>query len=380
MTSHDGLVVLQLAANRWWTGSADPVIQLSRGLQARGHRVLLGLITGDRFELKAREAGLSPIDGLSLEAKVTAVGLLGDIARLRHLVRAERIYVVHCHHAHDHWLGLLCRGQAVLVRTFHNLRAVSVSRPTQWLYRQSHALIAASSEIAARCREHGVPSRVFRVDGVTDVARFDSAGGGEGIRKEFGLGPGPVIGCVARLAARRGHETLIRGFALLLAHHPDARLLLVGKGEMRATLEALVQNLGLGQHVLFAGYRDTDLPQVLDALDVFVLLGAGSDESCRAALEAMAAGRAVVARRVGGLGDAVIDGRTGVLVDDDRPESVSAALRALIDNPERAQTMGRAGRERALTTFTPEGHAAQVESVYRSALEATASRTTATPR
>jgi glycosyltransferase involved in cell wall biosynthesis len=374
MTRHDALVVLQLAANRWWTGSADPVIQLSRGLQARGHRILLGLIPGDRFELKAREAGLAPIDGLSLEAKVMPLGLLTDIVRLRRLVRTERIDVVHCHHAHDHWLGLLCRGRAALVRTFHNLRAVSASPPTQWLYRQSDALLAASSEIAARCRERGRSERVFRVDGVTDVTRFDSAGGGESIRKEFGLGPGPVIGCVARLAVRRGHETLIRGFALLLAHHPDARLMLVGKGELRAPLEALVQNLGLGQHVLFVGYRDTDLPQVLDALDVFVLMGAGSDESCRAALEAMAAGRPVVARRVGGLADAVMDGRTGVLVDDDLPESVSAALGTLIEDPERMRAMGRAGRERALTTFTPDGHAAQVESVYRSALGTTAAR------
>jgi glycosyltransferase involved in cell wall biosynthesis len=300
--------------------------------------------------------------------------------QLRRLVRAERIDVIHCHHAHDHWLGLLCRGQAALVRTFHNLRAVSVSRPTRWLYRQSDALIAASSEIAARCRQSVPPERVFRVDGVTDVARFDNAGGGESIRKEFGLGPGPVIGCVARLAARRGHDTLIRGFALLLAHHPDARLLLVGKGELRAPLEALVQNLGLSHHVLFAGYRDTDLPQVLDALDVFVLLGAGSDESCRAALEAMAAGRPVVARRVGGLGDAVIDGVTGVLIGDERPESVSAALRALIDDPEGARVMGRAGRERALTMFTPEGHAAQVEFVYRAALGSMSPRTTGAPR
>ena len=380
MTRHETLVVLQLAANRWWTGSADPVIQLSRGLHARGHRVLLGLITGDRFEMKAREAGLAPIDGLSLEAKVAPLGLLTDIVRLRRLVRAERVDIVHCHHAHDHWLGLLCRGPAALIRTFHNLRAVSASRPTHWLYRRSNALLAASGEIAARCRERGLTERVFRVDGVTDVTRFDSAGGGESIRKELGLGPGPVIGCVARLAARRGHETLIRGFALLLAHHPDARLVLVGKGELRDPLEALVRNLGLGQHVLFAGYRDTDLPLVLDALDVFVLLGAGSDESCRAALEAMAAGRPVVARRVSGLGDAVLDGRTGLLVDDDRPESVSAALRALIEDPDRMRAMGRAGRERALTTFTPEAHAAQVEAVYRGALGSTSARTTGTTR
>ena len=80
------LVVLQLAANRWWTGSADPVIHLSRGLKARGHRVLLGLIPGDRFEEKAREAGLVPLAGLSLEARLGPRRLLRDIARLRRLV------------------------------------------------------------------------------------------------------------------------------------------------------------------------------------------------------------------------------------------------------------------------------------------------------
>ncbi|PYO35459.1 MAG: glycosyltransferase family 1 protein, partial [Candidatus Rokuibacteriota bacterium] len=166
---------------------------------------------------------------------------------------------------------------------------------------------------------------------------------------------------------------LIRGFALLLPTYPDARLLLVGKGELRARLDALVHDLGLARQVLFTGYRDTDLPAVLDALDVFVLLGAGSDESCRAALEAMAAGRPVVARRVGALGEAVVHGTTGILFDDDRPDSVMAALRTLLEDPDRSRAMGEAGRRRALTTFTPEHHAAQVEAVYRSSLSRTLS-------
>ncbi len=88
MTRPAPLVILQLVANRWWTGSADPVIQLSRGLEARGHRVLLGLIPGDRFEAKAREAGLVPLGGLSLDAKRAPLACVTDIARLRRLVRS----------------------------------------------------------------------------------------------------------------------------------------------------------------------------------------------------------------------------------------------------------------------------------------------------
>jgi glycosyltransferase involved in cell wall biosynthesis len=380
MTGHAPLVVLQIAANRWWTGSADPVIQLCRGLETRGHRVLLGLISGGRFEEKAREAGRVPLGGLSLEAKVKPLRVLTDITRLARIVRNERVDVVHTHHAHDHWLGLLCRGRAALVRSFHSARAVDARWPARALYRRSDALIAVSDEIAARCRAAGLaPERIVRVDGVTDVERFRGAGGGEGIRKEFGLGPGPVVGCVARLAPRRGHETLIRAFALLLARHPDARLLLVGKGELRSHLETFVRDEGLVQQVLFAGYRGDDLPAVLDALDLFVLLGAGSDESCRAALEAMAAGRPVIAGRVGALGDAVMDGKTGLLVDDERPESVAVAIRALIEDPARARTMGEAGRERALATFTPERHAAQVETVYRRALARLGTGATSAP-
>jgi glycosyltransferase involved in cell wall biosynthesis len=359
------LTVLHLVANRWWTGSAEPVIRLSTGLRARGHRVLLGLIAGDRFEQKAREAGLEPLPGLSLEVRGNPVHALGDLRRVRQVVRAESVDVVHVHHSHDHWLGWLGRGRAGLVRTFHSARAVRLAWPSPWLYRRTDALIAVSREIEDRGRRAGIPpSLLSRVDGVVDLGRFEE-GDGAAIRKEFDLGSAPVVGCVARLAPRRGHELLIRGFRQLLSDYPHARLLLVGKGEARAHLEAFVAELGLAREVLFAGYRDADLPGVLQALDVFALMGAGSDESCRAALEAMAAGRPVVGRRVGALPEAVVPGVTGLLVDDDRPESVAAALRALVAEPERAAAMGRAGRERARALFGAEAHAAQVERIYR---------------
>jgi glycosyltransferase involved in cell wall biosynthesis len=364
------LTVLHLVANRWWTGSAEPVIRLLIGLRARGHRVLLGLIAGDRFEQKAREAGLEPLPGLSLEVRGNPLRALGDLRRVRQAVRAEGVDVVHVHHSHDHWLGWLGRGPAGLVRTFHNARAVRLHGVSPWLYRRTDALIAVSREIEERGHRAGIPpARLARVDGVVDLQRFED-GDGAAIRKEFDLGSAPVLGCVARLAPRRGHELLIRGFQQLLPDYPQARLLLVGKGEARTRLETLVGDLGLAREVLFAGYRDADLPAVLQAFDAFALMGAGSDESCRAALEAMAAGRPVVGRRVGALPETVVHGVTGLLVDDDRPESVAAALRALVAQPERALAMGRAGRERAQALFGPDAHAAQVERIYRRVLDA----------
>jgi glycosyltransferase involved in cell wall biosynthesis len=366
MTGRDRLTVLHLVANRWWTGSAEPVLRLVLGLQARGHRALLGLAPGDRFEAKAREAGVTPVEGLRLDVKSGPVAVLRDATRLRSIVRILNVDLVHTHHGHDHWLGWWGHGRAALLRTFHNERAVRRSWPDSWLYRRTDAVIAVSRRIEERLYDAGIPSqRVSRAEGVVDAARFAAdAPGAAKIREEFDVAQAPLVGCVARLAAGRRHDALIEGFRLLSAGRPDARLLLVGKGERLQALESLVKREGLERRVFFAGYRDSDLPGVLGALDVFVLLGAGSDDSCRAALEAMAAGRPVLGARVGALPDAVVHGETGLLLDEPSPAAVAAALARLLANPEEARAMGEAGRRRALDLFTSERHAAAMEALY----------------
>jgi glycosyltransferase involved in cell wall biosynthesis len=375
MTRAPKLTVLHLVANRWWTGSADPVIRLLRGLEGRGHRVLLGLIRGDRFEVKAREAGIEPLSGLSLEARFWPGRLLRDVRLLHALVRTEAVDVVHVHHSHDHWLGALVRGPAALVRTFHNERAVRRDWPSAWLYRRTDALVALSRPIEERARALGVaPVSLHRVGGVVDVERFAGPFDARATRVALGVGDGPLIGCVARLAANRGHDLLLQGFALLRDQWPSARLVIVGKGEARAHIEGLVSRLGLGERVLLAGYRDADLPEVVAALDVFVLMSAGSDESCRAALEAMAAGRPVVARRAGALPEIVHHGTTGLLLDGEDPGHVAGALGALLAAPDTAQAMGTAGRRLAHEVFSPERHAAVMEAVYLDALRGRGAR------
>jgi len=366
MSESGRLTVLHVVANRWWTGSAEPVLRLVLGLQARGHRVLLGLAVGDRFEAKAREAGIEPVEDVRLDVKSAPAAIVRDARRLRSLVTREGVDVVHVHHGHDHWLGWWGHGSAALIRTFHNERSVRRAWPDRALYRRTDAVIAVSRRIEERLREACVPGpRLYRADGVVDTARFvTDAPGTAKVREEFGAAGVPLVGCVARLAAGRGHETLLEGFRLLAAERADARLLLVGKGEKREALEGLVNRLGLERRVFFAGYRDADLPAVLGALDVFVLLGAGSDESCRAALEAMAAGRPVLASRVGALPDAVVHGETGLLLNEPGPAAVAASLARLLSSPGEARAMGEAGRRRALALFTPERHAEAMEALY----------------
>jgi glycosyltransferase involved in cell wall biosynthesis len=366
------LTVLHVAANRWWTGSAEPIVHLATGLRDRGHRVLLALIRGDRFEAKAREAGLSPLPGLDLRPRGQPLSAARDVARLRALARREAVDVIHAHHSHDHWLGVLARARGAhgmtipVVRTFHNARSVRQGPAATWLHRRTAAVFAVSRAIEARCGEVGIPrARVFWTPGTVDLARFRPDVDPAPIREEFKLGQAPVVVSVARFAANRGHDLLLAGFRALQAGLPEARLLLVGKGERRAHLEQVVAELELTSRVLFTGYRDADLPAVLAAADCFALMAAGSDESCRAALEAMAAGKPVIARRVGALPETVAHGVTGFLLDDDAPVAVARALATVLGDRERARVIGAAARRRAETEFDPARTVDTVEAVYR---------------
>jgi glycosyltransferase involved in cell wall biosynthesis len=358
--------VVHTVANRWWTGSADPALDLARTLRDRGHRVRFACIRGDALEARATAAMLPPVTGLSLERTARPWILGKDIRALRRLARDEGVQVVHAHLTHDHWLaalalrGLSCR----LVRTVHHRRAVRAGPAARWLFARTDAVLAASEAIAAVIRGAGLPARRLTVvPGAVDPRRFRPDVDPGAVRAELGLGPGPVIGCVARLVPGRGHDALLHAVSRLRGSWPTLRLLLVGRGEGRPPIEALARSLGLADLVVFAGYRGDDLAEVLAAMDCFVLPAGGSEESGRAVLEAMAAGRPVVAGQFGAMPETVVESDTGWLVDP-RPDAIADRVAALLADPARARALGLAGRHRVTTLFTAERRAALVEEAY----------------
>jgi glycosyltransferase involved in cell wall biosynthesis len=360
------LRLLHLVANRWWTGSADPALGLAVSLRDRGHAVTFGCIAGDALDARARAARLPPEPGLSLEQRARPWVWLRDVTAVRALVRTRRIDLVHTHLTHDHWLAAVAlRGLAIpLVRMLHHRRAARSGPARRWLFRRTAAVLAASEAIAAAARaarlSHGP---VAVVPGAVDVERFTPEVDPSAVRQELGLGGGPVVGCVARLVPGRGHDLLLEAAVRLRGRWPALRVLLVGRGDGRPELERRVAELGLGDAVVFAGYRSDDLPAVLTALSCFALLGGGSEESGRAVLEAMAAGRPVVAGRFGAMPETVLDGETGWLVSAD-PDAVADRLAALLGEPETTRRMGEAARRRVLACHTPDRRAAAVEREY----------------
>ncbi|WP_449064258.1 glycosyltransferase family 4 protein [Planomonospora algeriensis] len=177
----------------------------------------------------------------------------------------------------------------------------------------------------------------------------EPSGGGSGLRSWCAAGP--VVVCVSRLVPRKGQDTLLRAWPLVLRAVPDARLLLVGGGPYRRSLERLAGRLGLRGSVRLTGsVAAEDLPGYFALGDVFAMpcrtrLGGIDVEGLGIVyLEASASGLPVLAGSSGGAPDAVLHGETGLVVDGGSAGAVAAALVELLGDPA-GRAMGERGRE-----------------------------------
>ncbi len=157
------------------------------------------------------------------------------------------------------------------------------------------------------------------------------------------------VGFVGRLEKVKGCEFFIRAAALLAADHPDARFVVAGTGSRAGELRALAAELGLGDTVDFVGYVES-APGLLAALDV-VVVPSLSEASGLTAIEALALNVPVVASRVGGLPEVVLDGVTGLLAPPGDAGAIAGAVRRLLGDPALARSLAAAGAQRVEERF-----------------------------
>ncbi len=229
---------------------------------------------------------------------------------------------------------------------------VRPSAVNRWVYgRRVSLVIANCGEIADGLVSSGlVPRRrVAVVPNGIDPERVPP-GGGDAVRSELGVPrDAPVVAVVGRLVPDKGHGDAIEAFASVVRELPEARLLVVGDGKLRGSLEeAAAGKLPAGSFV-FAGFRG-DVPAVLDAADV-LLVTSYREGSPHSVLEAMVAGTPVVATRVAGIPEMIEDGRSGKLVDPGAPGEASSALLALLKDPAAAASMAEAAGRRVRESF-----------------------------
>ena len=190
---------------------------------------------------------------------------------------------------------------------------------------------------------HFPAAKVRVIPNGIDVERFRHAGDRLAIRANLGLTPTtPTVGIVAALRPEKNHELLLQAAQTVRARIPEAVFLIVGDGPERPRLVGLAKQMGIAHATRFLGTR-SDIPQLLAALDVFVLTSR-IEANPVSILEAMAAGRPVVAPNVGSICESVTDGETGYLTEPNLVEPVANRLIELLENPTLARSFGAAGQ------------------------------------
>jgi glycosyltransferase involved in cell wall biosynthesis len=198
------------------------------------------------------------------------------------------------------------------------------------------------------------------------------------LRDELDIASGArVITVVGRLTPWKGHRVLLEAMKLILPEYPEAVLIVVGEvafwePDYLGELQGYARELGVAQAVRWLGFRD-DVPRILSLTDVFAL-PSENEPFGRAIIEAMAAGKPVVATRSGGVPEIVDEGETGLLVEPRSGTQLARAICQLLGDPELAERMGQAGLERARRSFDTHRVAETVQGLYDRTLATRASR------
>jgi glycosyltransferase involved in cell wall biosynthesis/2-polyprenyl-3-methyl-5-hydroxy-6-metoxy-1,4-benzoquinol methylase len=306
------------------------------------------------------------------------------VLRLSRLMRREQFDIVHAHSLRAELAAVaarrLVKHPPALIRTVHNTDDFYVRRPISWLAsasaRQLDALIAISDAVADYIRTNtGVaPDKITRIYYGLDPAPYEGGGrkasGGRGksrVASALRRPPpsAPIIGMVARLAPQKGHKVLLDALPAVSERFPDLCVELVGHEQQLTVdqLKAYADGRGVADNVSFTWFRD-DIPDLLTRWQLLVLPSLWEGFGL-VLLEAMAAGRPVVASAVGPIPEVVADGESGLLVEPGNPRALAEALLRLLEDPELAARLGETGRRRVAERFSLDRMVAETEAVYQ---------------
>lgn len=363
------LRILHTESSTGWGGQEIRILSESRGMLDRGHEITL--VTPPEANLYAAALRLGiPVVALPIGRK-NLRGLLALRGWL--MARNWEFDIINTHSSTDSWLAALAcsmtRRTPAVVRTRHVSTPVNSGIGTRWLYLHATKRIVTTGE-ALRLqlhRDNGFPlERMTSVRTGIDLSEYRPLDRAL-CRTKLGLADVPTVGIVATLRDWKGHDVLFEAWPAVQREVPDARLVIVGDGPYRDRLDRQVARLGIGATLKFVGHQE-NVTEWLSALDVFALPSWGDEGVPQAIMQAMACGLPVVSTPVGGIPEAVIADRTGLLVPPHDAPALAVALGRLLRDSGQRSAMGRAGLDFARRNFGIEAMLDRMESVFQAAV------------
>jgi glycosyltransferase involved in cell wall biosynthesis len=357
-------------------GSERQAMQLLHQLQASGRcRVHLACLQ-NRGSLRAEadQLGIGEIHEYALNSFYD-FNFVRQLRRLVHFIKEKNIDVVHTHCFYTNIFGMTgafladVGGRVTSKGETHGFRTPMQKRAERVAFRLSHRVIANCLVVQNQLIREGVsPSKIIQHYNGLDIERLKARAG---LRHEealaaFGLPHEPLRRYISIVANLRNpvkdHPMFLRAAARVRAAVPDAGFVIAGEGELMNELRELAAQLGIQEDVFFIGRCD-NVADLLFASDVGVL-SSKAEGFANAILEYMAAGLPVVATDVGGAREAIAEGETGYVVASGDDEEMAERIISILDDPERARTMGERGKLIVAEKFSCDRHLQNTLELY----------------
>jgi glycosyltransferase involved in cell wall biosynthesis len=350
-------------------GSQTHLTQVLRLLDRSRFDPVLYCLTGQGVLLDAARSVGVPVRTPAAGASFKGFGLVGRVAALARALRHDRIDIVHNYLLRANLVGSVSARLARVPVVLCSKRGCHWRRGFELIGAKIGNALADSVMVnaeAVRDFVHGnegcAREKMLVIPSGVDTDRFKPLAPTQ-FKARLGLPEERlIVGVVTRMRVRKGVEEFIRAIGEVRETRPEVHGVIVGEVSLDDTLQELVRALRLEDHLSLLGRR-SDMPEVLSAFDVFVL--SSHDEGMsNAILEAMAMEKPVVATDVGGTGEVVRHGHSGLLVPCKEPHPLAVAISEVLAQPERAHEMGRLGRRIVEEGFSAHAMVRQMEQLY----------------
>lgn len=347
----EGVFSLHIDTARTWRGGQGQVMHTIMGLRAR--RLRAALVAHPEGELYRRMSEGTDLIALAPRNEIDLVAAW----RLSRVLKQLRPDVVHAHDPHGVAMAATALSMASSARPPRLVASrriefrIAHNSFSKWKYSRVDCFIAISEAVRERLVADGIPRAKTTVvhEGV-DVDRIVHLPAANVHAAFFLPTHAPIVGNIGALVAQKGQHHLVDAAAIVVRAVPDARFVICGEGELRHALEEQIKRKHLERHVFLAGFRANVL-ELLKGFDLFALSSL-QEGLCTSLIDAMAASKAAVATRVGGVPEVVADRETGYLVPPRDHEALADRIIALLKDEPRRTDMGKAALRRAQELFT----------------------------